>query len=184
MLEKFQLLKCAGPSKYTEYWMKLANLRRQLNLIDSSLMSDQAFFLQYKNGLHADMIKKIMFDNDYEDNALDISWFHQFFQKQQHDLLNRIPVRASYPKLHIRVKKGVVPAKVHRHKVPIHLKEELRRFHEDLYKRGFIERVYDCRPTRRVTWASSPAEPPLSNSLYGAAWMGSNTLYTLLNLFY
>jgi hypothetical protein len=24
----------------------------------------------------------------------------------------------------------------------------------------------------------------LSNSLYGAAWMGSNTLYTLLNLFY
>ena len=25
---------------------------------------------------------------------------------------------------------------------------------------------------------------PLSNPLYGAAWMGSNTLYTLLNLFY
>ena len=24
----------------------------------------------------------------------------------------------------------------------------------------------------------------LSNPLYGAAWMGSNTLYTLLNLFY
>ena len=71
------------PSKYAEYWMKLANLRRQLNLIDASLMSDQAFFLQYKNGLNADMIKKIMFDNDYEDNALDILWFHQFFQKQE-----------------------------------------------------------------------------------------------------
>eukprot|EP01043_Picozoa_sp_COSAG02_P040160 COSAG02_NODE_3228_length_7136_cov_10.599631_5_plen_96_part_00 len=44
------------------------------------------------------------------------------------DKLERWEPQPHHPKLHIRVKKGVVPAKVHRHKVPIHLKEELRRF--------------------------------------------------------
>ena len=83
MLEKFQELKCSGISKYTEFYMKLQNLRRQLNRVDPSLMSDQAFFLTYKHGLTASMLQKAMLESDYEDHTQDIDWFHSFFQKQE-----------------------------------------------------------------------------------------------------
>ena len=45
---------------------------------------------------------------------------------------------------------------MHRHKVPIHLKDELRKFHEDLYKRGFIEPVYDCEHLSPVVLVKKP----------------------------
>lgn len=49
-----------------------------------------------------------------------------------------------HPKLRLRVKKDAIPAQVHRHRVPIHLRDELRKFHEDLYRRGFIEPIDDA----------------------------------------
>eukprot|EP01043_Picozoa_sp_COSAG02_P073153 COSAG02_NODE_14101_length_1310_cov_3.383980_1_plen_61_part_10 len=36
------------------------------------------------------------------------------------------------------------------------MKEELRRFHEDLYKRGFIEPVYDCEHLSPVVLVKKP----------------------------
>lgn len=47
-------------------------------------------------------------------------------------------------KLKIRVKPDSVPAKVHKHTCPVHLRDELKKFHEDLYECGFIEPIYDC----------------------------------------
>jgi len=44
-----------------------------------------------------------------------------------------------HPQLDIRIKKDAHPPKNVRHKVPIHLADELKKFHEDLYARGFIE---------------------------------------------
>ena len=73
-------------------------------------MSDQAFFLQYKNGLNADMIKKIMFDNDYEDNALDI-----WDSCQMPTVLHIMPKRVSahYSGVMLEVSRGfrhIIPA--------------------------------------------------------------------------
>ena len=60
------------------------------------------------------------------------------------DKLERWAPLPHHPKLRLRVKKDAIPAQVHRHRVPIHLRDELRRFHEDLYRRGFIEPIDDA----------------------------------------
>ena len=61
-----------------------------------------------------------------------------------------------HPKLKLRVKKDAVPAQVHRHRVPIHLRDELRKFHEDLYRRGFIEPIYDAEHLSPVVLIKKP----------------------------
>ena len=72
------------------------------------------------------------------------------------DKLERWAPLPHHPKLKLRVKKDAVPAQVHRHRVPIHLRDELRKFHEDLYRRGFIEPIYDAEHLSPVVLIKKP----------------------------
>ena len=72
------------------------------------------------------------------------------------DKLERWTPLPHHPKLRIRVKKDSRPAQVHRHRVPIHLREELRKFHEDLYRRGFIEPIDDAEHLSPVVLIKKP----------------------------
>ena len=45
---------------------------------------------------------------------------------------------------------------MHKHTVPVHLRDELKKFHEDLYKRGFIEPIYDCEHLSPVVLVKKP----------------------------
>lgn len=72
------------------------------------------------------------------------------------DKLERWAPLPHHPKLRLRVKKDAVPAQVHRHRVPIHLRDELRKFHEDLYRRGFIEPIDDAEHLSPVVLIKKP----------------------------
>ena len=72
------------------------------------------------------------------------------------DKLERWAPLPHHPKLRLRVKKDSRPAQVHRHRVPIHLREELRKFHEDLYRRGFIEPIDDAEHLSPVVLIKKP----------------------------
>jgi hypothetical protein len=90
-----------------------------------------------------------------------LSWVTTLFEQKLEklkclDKLEHWSPALWHAKLKIRVKPDTIPAKVHRHSVPVHLKEELRKFHEDLYTRGFIEPIYDAEHLSPVVLVKKP----------------------------
>lgn len=72
------------------------------------------------------------------------------------DKLERWAPLPHHPRLRLRTKPNAVPALVHRHRVPIHLRDVLRQFHEDLYRRGFIEPIEDAEHLSPVVLVKKP----------------------------
>ena len=128
-------------------------MREQINKeagIDASNVDD---YLQQKYPIELSEINRTM----KEQLAWVTSLFEQKLEKLSClDKLDHWSPKLWHAKLKIRTKPDSIPAKVHRHSVPVHLKEELRKFHDDLYKRGFIEPIYDAEHLSPVVLVKKP----------------------------
>ena len=49
-----------------------------------------------------------------------------------------------HTKIHFDLIPGKTPRKPYRHRCPVHLLEELKKFHVDMYRRGFIKPITDA----------------------------------------
>ena len=128
-------------------------LREQINKeagIDASNVDD---YLQQKYPIELSQINSTVTEQ--------LAWVTTLFEQKLEklgclDKLEHWSPKLWHAKLKIRVKPDTHPAKVHRHSVPVHLKEELRKFHDDLYKRGFIEPIYDAEHLSPVVLVKKP----------------------------
>jgi len=156
---------------------KRVNLRRlDQTLLHANLVIDQA--KQQWDSLKAQVNKEAGINADNVDDYLkqkypiDLSeigtcvpeykaWLQKVFDQEICKLkcFDKLLKWAPAPwaaKLKIRVKPDSVPAKVHKHTCPVHLRDELKKFHEDLYERGFIEPIYDCEHLSPVVLVKKP----------------------------
>ena len=57
------------------------------------------------------------------------------------------------------MKEGARPPKTHKYKTPIHLRDMLQKFHETLYRDGFIKPVEDVEHMSPTVLVKKPASP-------------------------
>ena len=75
------------------------------------------------------------------------------------DPVERFVSNPDHEKAHIHQLPGKNPRKSHRHRTPVHLMDTLRKWHQEMYKRGFIQPIHDAGHLSPVLVVKKPDHP-------------------------